>query len=49
MPVKEVSVSLGLPFGLGSIAGKWEPSEEEQRVAWEMYVELITRVTIEEL
>jgi hypothetical protein len=49
MAVKEVSVSLGLPFGLGSIAGKWEPSEEEQRAAWEMYVELITRVSIEEL
>lgn len=49
MPVKEISFSLGLPFGLGSLGGKWEPSEEERRAAWEMYVELITRVSIEEL
>ncbi|HEX7255665.1 MAG TPA: hypothetical protein VF236_07025 [Gaiellaceae bacterium] len=49
MPIKEISLSLGLPFGLGSVSGKWEPSEEERDAAWEMYVELITRVSIEEL
>lgn len=49
MPVTEVSFSLGLPFGLGSLGGKWQPSEEERLAAWEMYVELITRVSIEEL
>jgi len=48
MPVKEVSLSIGLPFG-PTLAGKWEPSDEERRAAWEMYVELITRVSIEEL
>lgn len=49
MALKELSLSLGLPFGLGSIAGKWEPDEEERRAAWEMYVELITRVSVDEL
>ena len=48
MPVKEISFSLGLPFG-PTLSGKWEPSEEERKAAWEMYVELITRVSIEEL
>src|SRR5207244_862732 len=47
--VKSVSVSLGLPFGLGSISGTWEPDEEERRAAWEMYVELITRIAVQEL
>lgn len=42
-------MSLGLPFGLGSIAGTWEPDEEERLAAWEMYVELITRVSVDEL
>jgi hypothetical protein len=44
---QEVTVSLGLPFGLGSISGKWAPDEAEQLAAWEMYVELITRVSVE--
>ena len=49
MPVKQISLSLGLPFGLGSLGGTWEPSDEERMAAWEMYVELITRISIEEL
>ena len=40
-----VAVSLKLPF-LGDINGTWEPDEAEQRVAWEMYVELVTRVSL---
>jgi hypothetical protein len=47
--VKQISLSLGLPFGLGSMSGTWEPDEQEQKAAWEMYVELITRTSIEEL
>jgi hypothetical protein len=45
--VKSLSLSLGLPFGLGSTSGTWEPDEQEQKAAWEMYVELITRTSIE--
>jgi hypothetical protein len=49
MPLKSISMSLGLPFGLGSLGGTWEPSEDERNAAWEMYVELITRISVEEL
>ncbi len=37
-----------MPF-LGEIAGTWEPVHAERRAAWELYVELITRVTVVEL
>jgi len=43
-----VTVSLKLPF-LGDINRTWEPDETEQRAAWEMYVELVTRVSLAEL
>lgn len=49
MPLDEISASIGLPFGLGEISGKWSPNETERTAAWEMYVELITRVTVVEL
>jgi hypothetical protein len=38
-------VSLNLPFGLGGIEQTWEPDEDERRAAWELYVELSTRIT----
>ncbi|MFQ5760979.1 MAG: hypothetical protein ACE5HM_08380 [Acidiferrobacterales bacterium] len=40
-----VKVNLKLPL-IGSIEGTWEPDENERRAAWELYVELITRVSI---
>ena len=46
MQLKGVSVQIGLPFGVGSISGTWEADEEEQAAAWEMYVELVTRVAV---
>jgi hypothetical protein len=42
-----VQVSLKLPFV--AIAGTWAPDEAERNAAWEMYVELITRVAVVEL
>jgi hypothetical protein len=42
----KISVSLNLPFGLGGLNGEWEPDENERSAAWEMYVELVTRVTV---
>jgi hypothetical protein len=42
-----VQVSLKLPFV--EIAGTWAPDEAERNVAWGMYVELITRVSVVEL
>ena len=49
MPVDSVDVSLGLPFGVGKIGGKWKPKDDERKASWEMYVELITRVSVAEL
>jgi hypothetical protein len=42
-------VEIGLPWGLGKIGGRWSPDKAEREAAWEMYVELITRVSVEEL
>lgn len=45
--MKEVEVSLKLP--VGEIKGTWEPDDEERVAAWEMYVELVTRISVAEL
>ena len=36
-------VSLSLPY-IGGIEGTWQPNEDEKKAAWEMYVELVTRI-----
>ncbi len=41
----EVQVELNVPY-IGRIAGTWKPDEREQDAAWEMYVELVTRVSV---
>ncbi|WP_339130321.1 hypothetical protein WJM95_15470 [Streptomyces sp. f51] len=41
---KNVEVRLKLP--MLEIAGSWEPNDAERRAAWELYVELITRVSV---
>jgi len=37
-------VSLNLPFGLGGVNQTWQPDDDERVAAWELYVELVTRV-----
>lgn len=49
MPVQSLDASIGLPFGLGKIGGTWKPKDDERKAAWEMYVELITRVSVADL
>lgn len=49
MPVSKVSAKVGLPFGVGEISGDWVPGSSEQDAAWEMYIELITRVGVVKL
>jgi hypothetical protein len=49
MALKSVEVNLSLPFGVGGLRGVWQPDQEEQKAAWEMYVELITRIAVVEL
>lgn len=41
-------VNLGLPY-IGSIEGTWEPDKAEKMAAWEMYIELVTRIPIVQL
>src|SRR5207248_3331622 len=48
MLLKMVKIQLNLPW-VGEIAGMWEPDEVEAKAAWELYVELITRVSVVEL
>jgi hypothetical protein len=43
-PPKSVEVKLDLK--VASIVGKWEPNDAERHAAWELYVELITRVAL---
>jgi len=43
-----VKVSLKLPY-IGGVEGVWKPDESERKAAWEMYVELITRISVAEL
>jgi hypothetical protein len=46
-PAKLTKVSLSLPFGLGS--AEWEPDPNESEAAWELYVELVTRIAVQPL
>jgi len=46
---KSVAISLNLPFGLGGLTGTWEPDESERTAAWQMYVELVTRIAVVDL
>ncbi len=46
MPLESVEVEVGLPWGLGRVAGTWLPDEAERGAAWEMYVELVTRASV---
>ncbi len=43
-----LKVSLNLPI-IGGIEGSWKPNEDERKAAWEMYVELVTRISVAEL
>ncbi|MGB3496401.1 MAG: hypothetical protein WBA57_26985 [Elainellaceae cyanobacterium] len=43
--LKEVTVSL--PFGIGSASWKADPTE--RHAAWELYIELVTRVAVQSL
>src|SRR4051812_32140476 len=42
------SVSIRLPV-IGGLSGTWAPDDAERRAAWEMYVELATRIAVVEL
>ena len=46
---KSKSVEVEFNAGVISVKGTWEPNDLERRAAWDLYVELITRVSVEEL
>jgi hypothetical protein len=46
-PAKLKKVAVSLPFGLGS--AEWEADPTQRRAAWALYVELVTRVAVQEL
>ena len=41
------NVTVSLPFGIGSAS--WETDPTERNAAWELYVELVTRVAVQSL
>ena len=46
--LKDISFKLGLP-GVGEVSGSWQPDLNECAAAWEMYVELVTRISVADL
>ena len=49
MRLTEINAEIGLPWGLGKVGGTWRPDEAERLAAWELLVELATRITLTEL
>jgi len=43
---KSVKVRLSLPF-IGKLEGTWEVDQTQQQAAWEMYVELVSRISVQ--
>jgi hypothetical protein len=44
-PAQLKKVSLSLPFGIGK--AEWESDPTERRAAWSLYVELVTRISVQ--
>jgi hypothetical protein len=44
MGITEVGVELG--WGPAKVSGTWEPDTAERDAAWELYVELVTRISV---
>ena len=45
--VRATKLTVGLPFNLGQL--EFEPDEVQQKAAWELYVELTTRIAVQPL
>jgi hypothetical protein len=43
-----IKVKLNIPL-LGGVEAKWKPNNAEKDAAWELYVELVTRISVVEL
>ncbi|GAA3535546.1 hypothetical protein GCM10022222_18960 [Amycolatopsis ultiminotia] len=42
---REIGIKLKLPF-VGEVSGNWAPEQAERKAAWELYVELSTRISV---
>lgn len=49
MPNTFDSIELDINLGIFRIKGKWKPDKSERNAAWELYIELVTRISIVEL
>lgn len=47
--LKDFAVELKIPFTDIGIEGTWTPDNDERLAAWELYVELITRIAVVDL
>ncbi len=45
--VKFSKIAVSLPFGIGRL--EWQPDEVEAKAAWELYIELVTRISTQPL
>lgn len=43
------SLEVSLNLGVFSVRGTWTPNDIERKAAWEMYVELVTRISVQKL
>ncbi|MFI6462130.1 hypothetical protein [Streptomyces sp. NPDC050528] len=43
----QITAGLTIPF-VGEISGIWEPADAERSAAWELYLQLVPRVSVEE-
>jgi len=48
MKKPDVNIALTLPY-IGKVEGEWHIKEEERKATWEMYVELVTRISVVKL
>jgi len=44
VPIEKVRVELG--WGPAKLSGEWRPDQAELDAAWELYVELVTRISV---
>ena len=46
--LKSIEVNFKVPL-LGGVKGTWEPNAEQRKAAWELYIELVTRISVTKL
>jgi len=44
VPIEKIGVELG--WGPAKLSGEWRPDQAERDAAWELYVELVTRIAV---